>query len=132
MSLDVARKSITGVLELLRAGAWKVPGFQRDFVWKQAQVYGLIDSIFRSRPIGLLTLWDQPQGEPHTASTKIRLRTAEFGNYKADPAQLSLVLDGRQRLTALAIVFGGLRENDGKMLFSGHWFLDLDKEPEKG
>jgi hypothetical protein len=37
-------------------------------------------------------------------------------------------LDGRQRLTALAIAFGGLRETDGKMSFSGSWFLDLDAE----
>lgn len=130
MSLDVTRKTISAVLEALQKGMWKIPAFQRDFVWKQNQVYALIDSIFRSRPIGLLTLWEQPQGNPHTQSLKVRLRTKEFGTFEKDPAQLALVLDGRQRLTSLAIVFGGLRETDGKMLFSGHWFLDLNKDPD--
>jgi hypothetical protein len=130
MTLDVNRKTIPELLSTLQRGVWQIPAFQREFVWKQSQVYQLIDSVFRSRPIGLVTLWQQPQGRPHTAATRVRLRTAEFSDGEGDPAQISLVLDGRQRLTSLAIAFGGLRETDGKMLFSGSWFLNLDKDPK--
>jgi hypothetical protein len=130
MTLDVNRKTIPELLAILQRGIWQIPAFQREFVWKQSQVYELIDSVFRSRPIGLVTLWQQPQGRPHTAATRVKLRTAEFTDCEDDPAQISLVLDGRQRLTSLAIAFGGLRETDGKMLFSGSWFLNLDKDPK--
>ena len=43
---------------------------------------------------------------------------------------MKYVLDGRQRLTALAIAFGGLREKDARRSFSGRWFINLDADPE--
>jgi uncharacterized protein with ParB-like and HNH nuclease domain len=44
---------------------------------------------------------------------------------------MKFVLDGRQRLTALAIAFGGLRESDARRGFSGRWFINLDADPEE-
>jgi len=43
---------------------------------------------------------------------------------------MRLVLDGRQRLTALAIVFGGLHTPDDRYSYSGQYFLDLDADFE--
>lgn len=130
MSLEVTRMPIDQILSKLRCGEWQVPGFQREFVWDQNQVFSLLHSVFKSRPVGLITLWQQPQSAPHTASEPIKLKTAKFGDFKENPAVMKLVLDGRQRLTVLAMAFGGLREASQRRLFSGKWFLNLDADSE--
>lgn len=130
MSLEVVRMTIDKILEKLELGEWQIPKFQREFVWTPEQVFGLLNSIFRSRPIGLVTLWAQPQGNPHTPSEPITLRDAEFRHFTSNPAVMKLVLDGRQRLTTMAIAFGGLRESDARRNYSGRWFLNIDVDPE--
>src|SRR5882724_2381179 len=112
MSLAVTQKPIDDILTFLRKGEWQVPKFQRDFIWTKSQVFGLLYSIFVSRPIGLITLWNQPQGDPLTDSEPIRIKGAMFKNFTKNPAVMKLVLDGRQRLTALTMAFGGLSSPD--------------------
>ncbi len=130
MSLEVVRMSVDKILEKLRQGEWQVPKFQREFVWVPEQVFGLLDSIFKSRPIGLVTLWGQPQGAPHTTCEPITLRNAQFKHFTKDPAVMKLILDGRQRLTVITMAFGGLKESDARRNYSGRWFLNIDAEPE--
>ena len=130
MNLDVTRKSIPEVLSLLAAGEWQVPKFQREFVWSQSQVFGLLTSIFKARPIGMVTAWGQPQGRPQTPPEPLKLRNTQFGDFKQDPAIIKLILDGKQRLTILAIGFGGLQTPDDRYLFSGKWFLDFKANPK--
>src|ERR1700685_1649096 len=130
MSLEVVRMSVDKILERLRQGEWQVPKFQRPFVWVPEQVFGLLDSIFKSRPIGLVTLWGQPQGAPHTTCEPVTLRNASFKHFTKDPAVMKLILDGRQRLTVITMAFGGLRESDARRNYSGRWFLNIDADPE--
>ena len=130
MSLEVVRMTIDQILAKLRAGEWQVPKFQREFVWTPEQVFGLLNSIFKSRPVGLVTLWGQPQANPHTSSEPITLRNAEFREFEANPAVMKLILDGRQRLTAMTMAFGGLREVDARRNYSGGWFLNVDADPD--
>jgi uncharacterized protein with ParB-like and HNH nuclease domain len=40
--LRVADTTVPGVLESLRKCEWKVPQFQREFVWSTDQVSGLV------------------------------------------------------------------------------------------
>jgi uncharacterized protein with ParB-like and HNH nuclease domain len=125
MNLDVTRKTIPEVLDLLTSGYYQVPKFQREFVWSQPQVFGLLSSIFRARPIGMITAWKQPQGNPQTEIEPLKIKSTAFKNFDEDPAVVHLVLDGKQRLTAMAIAFGGLRAPDDRHLFSGRWFLNF-------
>lgn len=53
MSLEVNRKKIEEILQLLKDGNWQIPEFQRDYVWTQDQVKKLVISILNSYPIGL-------------------------------------------------------------------------------
>jgi len=129
MNLEVTRKSIPEVLALLQNGEWQIPGFQREFVWSLQQVHDLLTSIFKGRPIGMVTAWAQPQGAPATEPRKVEVRGAEFGSFTVNPAVLKLILDGKQRLTSLAIAFGGLRTPKGSQLFSGSWFVDFTQDP---
>jgi hypothetical protein len=130
MTLEVTRKSIGDTLSLLEKYEWQIPKFQRDFIWNRSQVFELLKSIFAGRPIGLITLWAQPQGQPYTAHEPIKLRNVPFGTDKPDPAVIKLVLDGKQRLTTLAIAFGKLRPPDARFQFSEDWFINLDAEPD--
>lgn len=129
MNLEVTRKGISDVLALLNSGEWQIPGFQREFVWSIQQAHDLLTSIFKARPIGMITAWAQPQGKPATDPGRIELNGEKFGEFTEDPAVIKLILDGKQRLTSLAIAFGGLRSPKGNQLFSGAWFLDFTQDP---
>ena len=126
MSLEVNRKKIDEILDLLAKGNWQVPEFQREYVWNYEQIKKLINSILNSYPVGLITIWDQPQNNPHTPGEPLKLRGPQFyKEYDENPAVIKLVLDGKQRLTSLAMVFGGFKSKNGKYNFYGEWFLNL-------
>ena len=132
--LMVTDITVPGLLEKLRKREWLVPRFQREFVWSTADVVALLASIFESRPIGMATLWEQgnnPEVElvpvwvadydPEQRATKPRY----FADAETNPSKVFAILDGRQRCTALAMAFGGLRAHDGKYKYSGRYYLDV-------
>ncbi len=134
MNLDVSRKTISEVLSLLRKGEWQVPRFQREYVWTPSQARELLQSIFYGYPIGMVTTWAQPQNSPHTPPEPLKIGSrniVEFKDGDTNPALIKLVLDGKQRLTTLAIGFGGLRSTDGRDQFSGRWFLNFCENPKE-
>lgn len=131
--LTVGSIGIAELIESLRSNAWLVPSFQRDFVWSEADVAGLILSVIEARPIGMATLWEQPDNSDLTlvpASISDTLNGEAVDRTIADdlearPNKFFAVLDGRQRATALAMAFGGLRAFDARRKFSGRFFLDV-------
>lgn len=56
----VASVRIPDLVEKLRDGEFQIPQFQREFVWSIADVIALLNSIIDARPIGMLTVWEQP------------------------------------------------------------------------
>jgi hypothetical protein len=127
MSLETKTKRINEILEHLKKGEWQIPQFQRDFVWSPDQVKNLISSFIKSYPIGLVTIWDQPQNKPHTPGEPLKLKEGtEYKHFTQNPAIIKLVLDGKQRLTTLAMVFGGLHSRSDRFSYSGGWFIDID------
>ena len=46
------------LVERIVGGRIRVPRFQRTFVWKQADLLALLDSILRGFPIGSILVWD--------------------------------------------------------------------------
>lgn len=127
MSLEVTRKGISEILAILKKGEWQIPQFQREFIWSPEQVKNLINSFIKSYPIGLITIWDQPQNKPHTPGEPLKLKDGtEYKEYDKDPSVIKLVLDGKQRLTSLAMLFGGLHTRDDRYSYSGGWFVDID------
>jgi hypothetical protein len=73
-------------------GNLNVPEFQRRYVWRPSKVADLVDSLWRGYPVGTLLLWDSAYDSPRTA----------LGN----PARKLWIVDGQQRVTSLAILFG--------------------------
>ncbi len=84
---DVVRNIDDATLGLLN-----VPEFQRKYVWRPSKVAALVDSLWREYPIGTLLLWESAYDQPRTA----------LGNQ----ARTLWIVDGQQRVTSLAILFG--------------------------
>ena len=91
------------LVERIAAGNIRVPRFQRAFVWKQADLLALLDSILRGFPIGSILVWDT---EENIESTD------RMGPVKIDPPPGGVVgylIDGQQRVSTLV---GTLRLTD--------------------
>ena len=134
---EIAVDDITmaALLEKLRKGEWQIPKFQREFVWTTASVEALIESVFFARPIGMVTLWEQADNSglelenislPETGHNEV----VYFTNGEKPPTRRYAVLDGRQRSTAIAMAFGGLRPFDERRKYAGQFFLSLRREDE--
>jgi uncharacterized protein with ParB-like and HNH nuclease domain len=90
-----------------------LPAIQREFVWSPSQIVQLFDSIMRGYPISSFLFWElqkqnRDRWEAYTFITK-----ATYGGTHNEIAntngvgQLTLVLDGQQRLTSLLLGLKG-------------------------
>jgi hypothetical protein len=133
--LQVMDITVPILLEQLRKKEWVVPIFQREFVWTTADVTRLVNSIIDSRPIGMATLWQRTnsplaEAEVETEPVWIPDPEAEDGRLHLagstqTPSTQYAILDGRQRCTAVAVAFGGLRAQGPRARFAGRFFLDV-------
>ncbi|MCH8490208.1 MAG: DUF262 domain-containing protein [Oceanicaulis sp.] len=134
----VASIRISELLGKLREGEFLIPKFQREFVWSVADVTALISSIIKNRPIGMLTLWEQPDSTAlpleHVSlagtGPEDQAEPTYFGEEGARTSRYYAVLDGRQRCTAIAVAFGGLKSPDKRKKFAGKFYLDVKTENE--
>lgn len=80
-------------------GTVRLPDIQRPFVWPNAKVRDLIDSMHRGYPVGELMFW----------ANKDSVHTKAIGDAAAKTQDASMqVVDGQQRLTSLYAVVKGL------------------------
>ena len=99
--------SVRQTVESIAAGEFRIPPFQRQFVWTDDAVIALLDSLLAGHYIGTLLLWErykQPAAEVTLGGVTV-----------ASPADRAyLVIDGQQRLGSLAAAF-----------LSGRFHVDL-------
>ena len=100
----------------IKARDYLLPAIQREFVWGPEKTESLFDSLMRGYPVGSFLFWKvAPESsqrykfyefmqEFHGLSKK-RLLPFDI----AEPKTLTVVLDGQQRLTSLAIGLLGYR-----------------------
>ena len=94
---------LAALVKYIELGQIGLPDIQRPFVWKNAKVRDLFDSMYRGYPVGYLLLWQNGMAYDRTIGI----------DKKQKPPQL-VVVDGQQRLTALYAVVKGVpvvREN---------------------
>lgn len=98
--MQTGTRSIQVLMNEVSQGQLRLPEIQRAYVWKPAQVAGLIDSLYRRYPSGSLLLWktseeitDRPLAT--TTGTSVGLDRPTF------------LLDGQQRITSLHRVYTG-------------------------
>lgn len=134
-TIEVKAIGIPTILENLHSGEWLTPEFQRDFVWTTSQIVSLINSIVDAKPIGMATLWQQEEKSDlpleHISVNDFIHQTSKsgpryFGDNIARPGRYYAILDGKQRSTAIAMAFGGLRAESGTYRYSGGYFINAD------
>jgi hypothetical protein len=87
---------LPAIFRAIREGAIRVPAFQRGFVWKPAQIHELLESVYRSYPIGSLLFWHVDAGTMRSDDTS----DVPFPHPPVDGI-VDFVLDGMQRVSSL-------------------------------
>lgn len=90
--------SLENLLHYIDIGDIGLPDIQRPFVWSNAKVRELFDSMYRGFPVGYLLFWENGTGDG--------VRQIGSGA-KQHTVPARLIVDGQQRLTALFAVFRG-------------------------
>lgn len=94
---------LSNLLHYLDVGDIGLPDIQRPFVWSNAKVRDLFDSMYRGFPVGYFLFWEN--GQPG--------RAQQIGvGAKQHTVASRLIVDGQQRLTSLYAVFRGKRVLD--------------------
>jgi uncharacterized protein with ParB-like and HNH nuclease domain len=91
------------LMDAIQLGTIGLPEIQRPFVWKNAKVRNLFDSMYQGFPVGYLLLWENGAEDSRAIGVD--------GKQKV-PQQL--IVDGQQRLTSLYAVIKSVpvvREN---------------------
>jgi len=94
---------LASLVKYIELGEIGLPDIQRPFVWKNAKVRDLFDSMYRGYPVGYLLLWENGLPDDRAIGT----------DRKQKPPRL-VIVDGQQRLTSLYAVVKGVpvvREN---------------------
>jgi uncharacterized protein with ParB-like and HNH nuclease domain len=102
--------TIKEAIEKIKQRKYLLPMIQREFVWDDEQIINLFDSLLRGYPIGSFLFWDAH--EESISKYQFYEFVSSFSdkqdinNPKAsvtDEKQITCVLDGQQRLSALYI-----------------------------
>ena len=94
---------LSGLLHYIDIGDIGLPDIQRPFVWSNAKVRDLFDSMYRGFPVGYFLFWEN-------ASTSGTKHIGTDGKQHTTPSRL--IVDGQQRLTSLYAVFRGRKVFD--------------------
>ncbi len=96
---------LSDIVGYIRKGEWKVPRFQREFVWEKRKVLDLLDSMYKEFPIGSFFLWIPPEEYSHYYKDipELMIEPASHRHYT------HFILDGQQRLTSLYVTCRGLK-----------------------
>jgi hypothetical protein len=132
--------TIKETLEAIQQTKYVLPAIQREFVWKSEQIARLFDSLMQGYPFGTFLYWkvDKPN------SSKYKFYSFVCNYHERDnphcpqlpifhDTELTAVLDGQQRLTALNIGLRGSMawrqpykwKNNPNAYPERHLYLDL-------
>ncbi len=111
-----------------------LPAIQREFVWTAEKTVALFDSLMRGYPVGSFLFWRVDEGNSQSykffefmqsfdAQDNKRLKPYDIPTARS----LTVVLDGQQRLTSLAIGMLGFRADRIK----GKWANNPNAYPKK-
>lgn len=97
--------SLNSLIQYIAIGQIGLPDIQRPFVWPNAKVRDLFDSMYRGYPVGYLLLWQNALDGQESQT---------IGQDQKQKYPSLLIVDGQQRLTSLYAVVRGVpvvREN---------------------
>ena len=90
--------TLGGLMNYIEMGEIGLPDIQRPFVWPNAKIRDLFDSMYRGYPVGNLLFWKNGYSDDHKAiGTDTKQRIPNL-----------LIVDGQQRLTSLYAVINNI------------------------
>jgi hypothetical protein len=96
---EAGTRAIDDLVAKILEGQVRIPVFQRGLAWDRDDVIELFDSIYRGFPIGSLLLQERP-------AEAAEVRVGPLTLMGAERSDALWVVDGQQRLTALAVTLG--------------------------
>lgn len=102
--ITVKPDTLGNLIKNVARGEYRIPQFQREFVWTKRKIIELFDSIFREWPIGSFFLWDAEREYNHLFREIRELKLPPVGKHD----NITFVLDGQQRITSLYVSLKGL------------------------
>lgn len=90
--------SLDFLVNSIEMGQIGLPDIQRPFVWKNAKIRDLFDSMYRGYPVGYLLFWENAFTED----------ARSIGTDHKQKSPDLLIVDGQQRLTSLFAVVKGI------------------------
>ena len=96
--------TLRSLMDAIEMGTIGLPDLQRPFVWKNAKIRDLFDSMYQGFPVGYLLFWENGAADGARA----------IGTDNKQRVPQMLIVDGQQRLTSLYAVIRGIpvvREN---------------------
>jgi len=105
--ISVSPDTLPNLIAGIERGDYRIPQFQREFVWKKPKIIALLDSIYREYPIGSFFLWKVGREHNRLFRQTVDLDIAPVEEHDS----ISFILDGQQRSTALYITLKGMVVN---------------------
>jgi hypothetical protein len=90
--------TLSGLINAIDMGEIGLPDIQRPFVWPNAKVRDLFDSMYKGFPVGYLLFWASGADNGHRI----------IGAVTKQKVPNLLIVDGQQRLTSLYSVMKGI------------------------
>lgn len=84
------------LMERIASGKIRVPKFQRPFIWRQHDIFALLESVYMGFPIGSILIWETDQ--ENIESTPF-VGPIEVG--RRPLGKVGYLLDGQQRVSTL-------------------------------
>ena len=91
--------ALSSLIQKIELGEIGLPDLQRPFVWPNAKVRDLFDSMYRGFPVGYLLFWESGASD---------VSTHKIGTDPKQKIANLLIVDGQQRLTSLYAVLKGV------------------------
>ncbi len=103
-NIRVVPDSLNNMMVSVEEGRYRIPQFQREYVWEKSKVMSLFDSIYKEYPIGSFFLWRAGREHNKLFRHSIELNISPI----RDDDDVSFILDGQQRITSLYVTLMGL------------------------
>lgn len=112
---------VSELLEAVNSGEYRIPKFQRPYVWSPDDMLQLFDSVLKGYPIGSLLIWQTERPGISSLDSVGPLKISTAG-----PLVKSYVVDGHQRLATLFGVLMLKEDHPRDVLEEWRWAIAYD------
>jgi hypothetical protein len=117
---------VTQLLDGVMSGEYRVPRFQRPYVWSPDDMIQLFDSVLKGFPIGSLLIWQTDRTDISSLDAVGPIKLPLTG-----PAMKSYVVDGHQRLATLLGVLKLPEDYPRDLMDQWRWWIAYDLQSEQ-